>query len=376
MGIGNDLIGELEARLVGQVVSSRRLFRFAATDSFAHRFEQAVGRMYEGHNVLLLPSASMGLHAVLWALSLPPASEVLISPFGWVANFSMIRSHGLVPRFVGLDEDLQLTPAAVRAAISSSTRVLIVAHLMGRAQPHIGAIAEVCRINNIILLEDIAQAFGVRSEGHLVGTFGRAAYSSLNHHKILSTGDGGLLMTADQALLHNIHGVHDQGCVIEDGARRVPAQPTPGTSLRVNELTAAVALAQLTRFSLIKTLIWKRYRKVAAILSGIPDIECIAPNAGDLPYLCLFRSRRPDSSYPSLAESGWHSAANIPYLAAHLRHQMIRDAGVARTFESLSKACAVGSGFIDKYFAAPIGLSLRPGAGEVEALRQQLEARL
>jgi dTDP-4-amino-4,6-dideoxygalactose transaminase len=375
MGIGNDLIGELEELLVRRVVRSQQVFRFSRPDSFAHRFERAVGRMYDGCRVLLLPSASIGFQSLIEALGLREGDEVALAPFGWVANFSIIKRRGLAARFVPLNSNLELTPAAVRSVITEKTKVLLVAHLMGRAQPHIKEIAALCQQRNILLIEDISQAFGVRVGAALAGTFGTAAYSSFNHHKILSTGDGGMVLTADQSLMDRLFALHDQGCVIEAGRRQVPEHPGPGCSLRVNELTAAMALAQLTRFFLIMTLIWKRYREVEKIVSAIGGIHLISPGEGDLPYTCLFRleSDHQPKNYPSLAASGWHSVENIPYLAVQLKEAMENDAAITKSFIHLSRVYSVGSGFIDKYFATPIGLTLRKQPQETEKLRKQLE---
>ena len=128
----------------------------------------------------------MGLALVLELLDLEPGREVLIPAFGWLSNWSCIRRAGLVPRFLPLDDDLQIRADAVAERLTPRTGAVIVTHLMGRGHQEIAAIAALCAERGVPLLEDIAQSFGVAIGGQRAGTYGLAAWCSLNHHKLVS----------------------------------------------------------------------------------------------------------------------------------------------------------------------------------------------
>ena len=179
MGIGEDLIGGVEQLLVSGVIRRRALFRMTGSGSQSWRAERQIERMYPGTRCLLLPSATIGLAMILEALDLQPGQEVLVAPLGWVANWSCITRAGFAPRFVPLDADLQMRTEDVAARITDRTGAIIVTHLMGRGQQAVGEIARVAASRGIPLLEDIAQSFGVSVHGRRVGTFGEAAWCSL-----------------------------------------------------------------------------------------------------------------------------------------------------------------------------------------------------
>ena len=314
MGIGGELVGDLEHLLTAQTLHRRTLFRMRGATSQCWRAEMEIQQMYVGMRCLLLPSATIGLALLLEVLGLEPGREVLITPFGWVSNWSCIRRAGLVPRFLPLDDRLQLQVEQVAGRMSDRTGAVIVTHMMGRGQQAVEDIAKVCRDRGIPLLEDIAQSFGVSVKGRRAGTFGAAAWCSLNHHKILSTGDGGFVLVGDESLFARLSARHDQGYVMQNGKRRPANAVEPGLSLRVNELMAAVLRAQLARYHLVRTRILALHGAVAKACEARLGLEVIVPHDGDLPFTVLFK-RPAQMRYPPLADSGWHVAANVPWLA-------------------------------------------------------------
>jgi dTDP-4-amino-4,6-dideoxygalactose transaminase len=371
MGIGDDLVGGVEQLLVSNVIQRRALFRMVGPASQAWRAESDIARIHAGMHCLLLPSASTGLALILEQLALPEGSEVLIAPFGWVANWSAIARAGLSPRFVPLDARLQMRCEAVADRITDRTSAVIVTHLMGRGQQAVADIAALCQARGIPLLEDIAQSFGVSVRGRRAGTHGVAAWCSLNHHKILSSGDGGFILVQDGSMFDRIAARHDQGNILRNGKRRRVEPVEPGLSLRVNEVTAAVVRAQLARFHLLRGRILRLHAAIAraATAAGLRTIE---PHEGDLPFTVLFR-RPAGWSYPSLLDSGWHVATNVPWLAETTRTAAALDPAIAETDETLAGISAIGAGFIDPYYAIPKGLLITDDASGADAVVATLE---
>ncbi len=371
MGIGQDLVGDLEQRMVAGVLQRRELFRMTGEASQCHRAERELESTYPGMHCLLLPSASIGLALILETLDLEAGGEVLIAPFGWLSNWSCIRRAGLVPVFLPLDDRLQLDADAVAKRINSKTAAVVVTHMMGRGQQAVGRIAEICQSSGIPLLEDVAQSFGVSIDGKRAGTFGAAAWCSLNQHKILSTGDGGFVAVKDPEHFSRVSALHDQGCVMVAGKRR-PADPVePGLSLRANELTAAVLRAQLARFHGIRARILDLHDRIGEACETELGLSVLSPAPGDLPFTVLFR-RPVGLRYPSLARSGWHVADNVPWLAGDICSSS-EDTDRRVTTSNLSAVSALGAGFIDPYYAIDLGIRITDRAARVAPLIRALE---
>jgi dTDP-4-amino-4,6-dideoxygalactose transaminase len=375
MGIGNDLIGDLERLLTGQTLHCRALFRMTGKASQCWRAEQELQRMYPGMRCLLLPSASIGLSLLFEVLDLQPGQEILTAPFGWLSNWSCIRRAGLIPRFLPLDDCLQLRTEDVADRITDLTGAVLVTHLMGRGQQAVENIGRICGQRGIPLLEDIAQSFGVLIGGRRAGTFGAAAWCSLNHHKVLSTGDGGFVAVRDARLFAELSARHDQGCVLEDGKRRPAENPEPGLSLRVSELVAAVLRAQLARYHLIRARILALHRAVSEACKAALNRTLIAAHEGDLPFTVLVRLW-PEDKYPPLAHSGWHVAANVSWLARAVEDASREDPAVAAVKGYLAATAAIGSGFVDPYYAVPAGLSITDSPAEAPRLVNALKEML
>src|SRR3989339_26263 len=338
-GIGNKTINDVESLLIKKVINSRHLFRFSESiyNSFSFKFEKKVGKMYDDSNCLLFPSATLALLSFL----------------------KFLKLEGLKIIFTPLDSDLNMDPKEIEKKITKKTKIIITAHLFGRKQKYINKISRIAKKNSIYLVEDIAQSFGVGTSGSMPGTYGDFAYCSLNRFKIISSGDGGFALTKNKKIFHGIQAMHDQGCIIENGKRKIPNNPTEGLSMRVNELTAAVAYAQVMKFSYIKKQVQKAYREVREIIRDLIKVDEINPEKGDIPYFYLFRSEEiKKEKHPPLLKSGWHYAGNIPYLKKEFNKQKRGDKKLAETEKILSETFSVGSGLIQEYLSTPIGLSI------------------
>ena len=377
MGIGNELIGDVEELLVNRVIRKQSLFRHSGQSSMAWRAEQELSDFFNGHHALLLPSATSALLLILEALDLPHGSFVAIGVFGWLANWSCIQRAGLKPLFIPVDENLNIRPEILSEYIrDKNVSVVVLAHLLGRGQSYAKEIVEICQKLNIPLLEDIAQAFGVRIGSQRAGTFGVAAWSSFNHHKILSTGDGGFVLTSDRLMFENFSALHDQGCLVKNGKRSIPKEPISGLSLRVNQLTAGVLRAQIARFSYIRARLWRLYQELSAEFIERELGNLIVPSEGDLPFSLMFCRKEKTTNYPSMLDSGWHYAGNVSWLRQSIETALAFDPQLRQTTNILASTYALGCGFTDKYFAMPLGLSINGNSEEIVKLLETLESML
>lgn len=357
MGIGNEIINDVEKVVTEEVIDSKNLFRFTGTNrnSYTNSFESNIKEMFNSHASLLLPSATLALYVFIKSREYKKSSEIITAPFSWVADYSAIKLNSCNIRFYALNDDLQFDIDSIKKLVNKNTVAIIVPHLMGRGQQNIGLLAEFCKDKKIDLIEDIAQSFGVKIEGRYAGTFGDFSFSSFNHHKILSSGDGGVAIINNDNYVKGVMSFHDQGCLIKNGKRFIDTNNNyPGLSLRVNELTASVLLSQLSKFSLIKQLIIEKHEKILNYAKDIVS-EVIKINEGDIPYTFLFKEKR-IKNYPNLVESGWHFIENISYYSKlDLEKDDINN--IKKSKESLNRVYALGTGFIDKYYSIEDGVS-------------------
>ena len=372
-GLGKSQIGELEASLANMVFKRQSLFRFESksVNSFCHSLENKVTRSFNAAGALGLPSASVAFSLIIEALELPPGSLVLTSPFSWVAVYSTVLRHQLTLGFYQVDDLFNLNIEQLEAQIQQSQpKLILVPHLMGRGIQNIAQVQQLAEKYHIPLVEDIAQSFGVKIGEQYAGSFGTAAYTSFNHHKILSAGDGGMAIFKSDNTLKRAWQYHDQGCLPDGNRRKVrPDEFIPGTSLRMNELTGAVLNAQYARLYYIRSRVWKIYNEVATALTH-HGLTVIPAAPGDIPFMALFYHSSKVKHCPTLLDSGWHVFSQIPF-EQPIKQQLSTQNQQA--FENqLAAISVIGCGFMDKYFSTPYGIELSIADEQLESTAVQL----
>ena len=246
---GAELTGEAEERYVLEVLRSKRLWRYEvpASRSFVGRFEQAAESLLGVEHVHATVSGSAALTAALLALGIGPGDEVILPAVTWVGCADAVILCGAVPVVAQVDETLGISVADVERNVTERTRAVMAVNLFGAACD-LGPLRALADRHGIALLEDNAQAAGVSYRGSRLGSIGDAAAFSTKFMKFVATGDGGFLATSSDAIY--------QFAVLFTGGRTfaarkrmltLPDRVTPATGLRMNELTGAVALAQIER---------------------------------------------------------------------------------------------------------------------------------
>jgi dTDP-4-amino-4,6-dideoxygalactose transaminase len=204
-------------------------------------------------------SGTAALHLALIGAGIQAGDEVVVPAFTFVATAMAVLHQGAVPVFVDVEpRTLGMDPAKVEAAITPRTRAIVPVHLHGvpcELQP----IAEIAARRGLVLIEDSAQAIGARYRGRMAGTMGLAGCYSLQSSKSVASGEGGLLVTDDEDVYRKAQAARMFGedSRPEDEAsyslahaldgNRAYDSAAVGWNYRTNELSAAVARAQLRR---------------------------------------------------------------------------------------------------------------------------------
>jgi len=188
--------GEEEIEAVGQVVRSQQLF--AATE--VKQFERDFARFLGSKRAIGIGNATQGLHLALAALDVGEGDEVIVTPCSWISSSSCVLMQNAVPVFVDIEsESLGLDPELLEQAITPLTKAIIPVHILGYPA-RIEEICEVARAHDIPVVEDASHAPGASVNGKMIGTFGAMGVFSLQQRKTISTGDGGVIVTDDDAL--------------------------------------------------------------------------------------------------------------------------------------------------------------------------------
>src|SRR5262249_50710170 len=150
-------------------------------------------------HALGVTSGTGALVVGLAALGIGPGDEVIVPTYTWVATINAVVTLGAVPVFVDIDESLTMDPRAVEAAITPYTVAIVPVHMRGAATD-MAAIEAIAARRGLAILEDSAQAVGGRFRGRRLGTFGKVGCYSLQYHKTITTGEGGMVVSDDTAL--------------------------------------------------------------------------------------------------------------------------------------------------------------------------------
>lgn len=307
---GAALIGETERAAVDAVLSSGPLYRYhgSAVSALEQRFAAWIGH---DARALAVNSGTSALQLALAACELEDRAEVLVPTFGFVSAATAVHAVGGVPRFVGVDRSTAMDVAAAEDAVGDRTGAILAVHPHGTPCDLDGVMALAHR-HGLLVVEDVAQACGGSFRGRRLGTFGHAAAFSFQHFKLIATGEGGMVATADR-------GVHDRASFLHDSAavwtmpnrveRIASVRGAPG-NLRMSELEGALGLVQLERCDRVVADL--RAVKARA-LEMLSDSERCAPAtsadaAGDVgTHLIVYMEEKEEAveAVAALAERGF-----------------------------------------------------------------------
>ena len=258
-------LGEAEVALVATAI--RRGTLNSTRGTFVSQFERAFAGWLGRKHVIACASGSAAMHAAIAALQLAPGDEVITTPITDMGALTPICYEGGVPVFADVDpRTLNVTAATIRAQLTDRTRAIVATHLFG-SPCELDAIRALAAERRLPLIEDAAQAFGARWRGRRIGTFGDLAAFSLQQGKHITTGEGGLVATDDDALARRVFLFVNKAWGYGDPQ---PDHYFPALNYRLTELQGAVALAQLPK---LDQVVDARRRVAAALRTALAGTE-------------------------------------------------------------------------------------------------------
>ena len=273
---GTELFGAEERKEIEDVLSTGIMFRFnhdAQRNNIwkAKDFEAEAKKITGAKHALAVSNGSAAILAALAASGIGTGDEVICPPFTYIATIEAVLMLGALPVFAEIDETLCLSAEGIKKVITPKTKAVCLVHMCG-GNANMDEIMAVVKQHNLILVEDAGQAFAASYKGTATGLFGSAGAYSFDFFKIATAGEGGILVTNDEAIYKFADSYCDHGHDHVGNNRGMENHPIIGFNYRISELHAAVGAAQTRKVPAIreanlknKAFLQKELSKVAGI---------------------------------------------------------------------------------------------------------------
>ena len=273
-------VGREEIEALTRVIESKNVFRYYGVGdgpdevlSFEREFAEQMGAKH----ALCVNAGSAALICALIGAGVGEGDEVIVPAYTWNATPNAVLAARALPVLAEVDESLTLDPADVERRITPRTRAILPVHMRG-APCAIEALGEIAKQHDLVMIEDVCQAAGASYRGRRLGTFGDAGAFSLQFNKIITTGEGGVMITDRDDLLDLALDVHDCANSVRRG---VGLPKFAGFNFRASELTGAMARVQLGRLDGLLARMRANHARLSAEIHGLPGLTLRRANCDE-----------------------------------------------------------------------------------------------
>lgn len=266
-----ELAAVIEALRSGVLTSTKGRF----VRQLEERFAELIGVRF----AVATSSGSAAVHAAVAAIDPEPGDEIVTTSVTDMGALAPLLYQGAIPVFADVDPDtLNVTAGTIEDRLSDRTRAIVVTHLFGNPC-EMEAIRALAERRGLPLIEDCAQAFLARAGGEIVGSLGALGCFSLQQGKHITAGEGGLVVTDDEALARRVRLFVNKAWPYGEPE---PDHEFLALNYRMNELTGAVAGAQLEKLAAGVEVRIARAERLSRALRDIPGIGVPKPSAGSV----------------------------------------------------------------------------------------------
>jgi perosamine synthetase len=305
-------IGPAELEAVQQVVASGWITQGPKVSEL----EAGFARLCDTRHAVATNTGTAALHVALLALEIGPGDEVITTPLSCIASANPVLARGARAVFADVDpRTYNIEAAEVEQRITSRTRAILAVHLFGHPVD-LDPLLQLASRHGLAVVEDASQATGADYKGRRVGGFGRVGCFSLYANKIVTSGEGGMIVTDDTELAERMRAIRNFGQI--PGQHFVHAYL--GDNYKMTDLSAAIGCVQLTK---INVYLEQRRRNVAALNAALGGLDRLIER---LPF---------ELPYARAAHFGYHMLFRTPTLRDRVE-KALHAAGVeTRPFFSL-----------------------------------------
>ena len=270
---GSEEFAEEEKAAVLRVLEKKRVFRFLPSgieDSEAARLEEAYRGLVGRPFALAVSSGTAALVTALVGAGVGPGDEVVVPAYTYIATAAAVIAARAVPVICEVDRSLNMDPADLERKIGAYTRAVIPVHMRG-VPARMDEIMAVARRRGLSVIEDVSQANGGRYRGRMLGAIGDLGCFSLQQYKVITAGEGGMVVTEDERIYQRCLMAHDSAIRFWKSEADLPSFPSE--NYRLSELSAALALAQVGKMASILERTRAIKARIVAQIRGAPGLE-------------------------------------------------------------------------------------------------------
>ncbi|HPT42114.1 MAG TPA: DegT/DnrJ/EryC1/StrS family aminotransferase, partial [Candidatus Gastranaerophilaceae bacterium] len=272
-------IGEEEFENVNEVFKSNTFSRFLGCwheDFFGGEQVQALEKewaeFFKVKHAIAVNSATSALYCAVGAIGTEPFDEIIVSPYTMSASATAPLIYNAIPVFADVEPDcFCLDVKDIEKKITDRTKAIIVVDILG--QPYDAEkINVLAKKNNLKVIEDCAQAPFAKYNGKFAGTLGDIGIYSLNYHKHIHSGEGGILVTNDDELANKLRLIRNHAEAVVEAKGETDFVNMIGFNYRMTEVEAAIARAQLKK---LPKLVEERQKNIAYLEKELSKIPCL-----------------------------------------------------------------------------------------------------
>ena len=271
-------IGIEELNAAKKVVSSGKLSEFVAGNtkdffggSNIKKFENYLKKFYNVKHAITVNSWTSGLIAIVGSLDIEPGDEIIVTPWTMCATSTAILHWNCIPVFADINKKtFNLDPNDVKKKITSKTKAIIAADIFGYPCD-IDALKKIVGKRKIKIITDSAQAPYSFYKGRLTGTLSDIGGFSLNFHKIINTGEGGIIVTNNDTLAKRAKLIRNHGEVRIKSKKKSILSNIIGHNFRMGEIEAAIGLQQYKK---LKKIVKSRTFMINKLIANLEKLQC------------------------------------------------------------------------------------------------------
>lgn len=273
-------LGKEEVEAARRVVESGNLSQFLGCwepDFFGgpkvREFERQCAEYFGAKHAITVNSATSGLIAAIGAVGIEPGDEVIVSPWTMCASATAILHWNAIPVFADIDPvTFCLDPASVEANITPYTKAIMAVDIFGHSA-NMDALMAIAKKHGLKVISDTAQAPGALYKGKLAGTLAHVGCYSLNYHKHIHTGEGGILVTNDDAIAEKLQLIRNHAEAVVAGKGVTDLSNMLGYNFRLGEIECAIGIEQLKKLNGFVASRQHAAAGLAAGLAGLPGLQ-------------------------------------------------------------------------------------------------------
>ena len=270
-------IGDEEIDAVTEVMKTGILSKYLGCweDDFyggpkVREFELMCANHFEVQHAVTVNSWTSGLTTAVGALDIEPGDEIIVSPWTMCASATAILHWNAIPVFADIDpKTFCLDPKSVEENITPYTKAIISVDIFGQSAD-VAALNQIANKHDLKVISDTAQAPGARYKGKFAGTLTDIGGYSLNYHKHIHTGEGGILVTNDDDLAERMRLIRNHAEAVVGDMGRQDLHNMVGHNYRLGEIECAIGIEQLKK---LNSLVESRQRSAERLTDGIKSLE-------------------------------------------------------------------------------------------------------